>query len=112
MGEERERASSGDVLKALAQEALQAGVHPDRESVLRSYVGEDEEPTDDRSPEGQGAGGEGSKPQREEDRTDRGDPGKGDRTGKEPGKPVAGDETSPTTTPESSSDRPKGKAGK
>lgn len=97
---EKEKPGSGDVLRALAEEALQAGVHPDRESILREYVGEEEEPTDDRTPEGQGAGGD-SKPAREED-----------RTGKVPGKPVAGDETSPTTAPESSSDRPKGKAGK
>jgi hypothetical protein len=45
-----DKASSGDVLRALAEEALSAGVHPDRERVLRSYVGEDDG-TDDSEPE-------------------------------------------------------------
>lgn len=38
--------ADNDVLRALAQEALERGTHPDRERVLRDFVGDDEEDTD------------------------------------------------------------------
>jgi hypothetical protein len=107
--------STGDVLRALAEEALERGIHPDRESVLRDYVGEDTdqgpEPT-----EGQGPGGEGGKP-----RTERDAEAGGDESDKDQAEEPGGDKgekrrernVSPTTQPDTASgSQGKGRTGK
>lgn len=48
--------NSGDALRALAQEALERGVHPDREQALRDFVGDesDQDTDQDTSTDEQG----------------------------------------------------------
>jgi hypothetical protein len=102
---EEKNVSHDDVIKALVDNALAGAVHPDQASVLSAWreqhtsreekqarLTDEERAQQEQESAGAGAGGDESKA--------------------EAGAPVPGDQTSPTTTPESASDRTKGKAGK
>jgi hypothetical protein len=43
--------SAGDVLRALAEEVRERGVHPDREDVLNRYLDDDQDEQAPESPE-------------------------------------------------------------
>jgi hypothetical protein len=96
--------ASDNVLRALAEETLERGTHPDRERTLREFLGTDDREESAAAGGGQGAGGE-SKPRTDADATEGSGGEQEDDDAKGAGKPG-----SPTTAPETG--RQRGRSGR